>query len=89
MSRVSLGKRIRRLKQVVQPRHSIGGRVELLLSENERAIFFSWKLQMDRQHDHCKRRAINSYADCLENPNDWPRLSPAIDRKLWPEEPYQ
>lgn len=88
MSRVSLSRRLKRLREAIIPRDSVTARVEQL-PEKERQYFDRWKSHIDWMIDWCNRQSINPYQHMIENQSDWPRLLPSIERMLFREEPYQ
>lgn len=88
MSRVSLSRRLARLRDVLIPPDSIEARVEKL-PERERAIISRLKNHWSLMHQWCADRSLNAYGYFLDNPGDWGRLPPSIERLLFAEEPYQ
>jgi hypothetical protein len=88
MSQRSLARRLKRIRETLQPPNSLAARVEML-PENDRLIYLRWKTQIDWQHAQCANQSINAWGNYLDNPADWPRLPPDINRKLWADKPMK
>lgn len=88
MSRVSLSRRLARLRDRLVPPDSIEARIEKLAG-NEKAIISRLKNHWAFMHDWCAGRSINAYQHFLANPSDWGRLPINIERQLFPEDQAQ
>lgn len=86
MSQRSLARRLKRIRDTIQPPNSLAARVEML-SESEREIYRRWKTQIDWQHAQCANQSINAWGDYLDNPADWPSLPHHLNRTLWADKP--
>lgn len=78
MSQRSLARRLKRIRDTIQPPNSLAARVEML-SESEREIYRRWKCATDLV---LKGQSVNAWEYYLQNPADFPKLSRSVSERL-------
>lgn len=84
MSRVSLNRRIDRLRALLNPRGCLDWRVDQL-SDDDRA---AWRFHVERTGAiilRAKNRGENAYATWLADPLALPSMPRSLRHALWPE----
>ena len=83
MSRVSIERRIQRVRDAVLPPHSFEWRVDRLSVDLKQA-WQSWRRECDSINCASEKKGINRYEQLLSGNDNRPPMPIAVYRALWP-----
>lgn len=83
MSRVSIERRMERVRDAILPPGSLEWRLDRLSDELKRAYQF-WRVEVDAINSEYKKQGLNSYEALLRGEAVGPPIPIAVHRAIWP-----